>query len=179
VRILGKTKESNQIAVEPIIEGNIVKIHFDYLDHNHGVVLQVLHTGLGNDDIAITGDIMGIKAIEQIVGKGKWNIFPTPPLFERMDVNKLRISRKIFAIIFMIYSFLTMFYTGAYFLIKTFVSYKTYSAPLPSNNLSISIALILTTVISGIMFIETAIVVFRKAVPNLRGIEIYQDEIPN
>jgi hypothetical protein len=45
---------------------SIVNINFDYLDKNHGAVIEVIHTGLSSDDLEIVGDIKGVQKISQV-----------------------------------------------------------------------------------------------------------------
>lgn len=41
-------------------------IDFEYIDKNHGVVFEVIHTGLSSDDLYITGDIKGVQKILEL-----------------------------------------------------------------------------------------------------------------
>src|SRR5207253_2748738 len=38
-------------------------IAFEYLDHNQGALIQLFHTGTGDDDISVDGTIKGVKTI--------------------------------------------------------------------------------------------------------------------
>ena len=42
-----------------------VTITFDYLDHNDGALIQIFHTGMGNDDIQLEGTIKGARSIKR------------------------------------------------------------------------------------------------------------------
>lgn len=45
------------------VEDNSIKISFEFLDFNDGVVLSIYHSGKNSNDIALTGKLIGVKEI--------------------------------------------------------------------------------------------------------------------
>lgn len=70
--IIRSNNKSSNFTLEYFKEDNKVKINFDYLDQNQGVVIQVIHTGKSSKDIEILGDIKGVKSITQRFSYPRW-----------------------------------------------------------------------------------------------------------
>ena len=58
------SKTANQLTCTLLPDLKQAIIQFDYLDKDHGGVIQVIHTGTQSDDIAIVGTIKGVSQIE-------------------------------------------------------------------------------------------------------------------
>lgn len=61
VSVSSQNNLSNQVSVDFSEIDNCAYINFDYLDKDNGVNIQVIHTGISNDDILLSGDIKGAK----------------------------------------------------------------------------------------------------------------------
>jgi hypothetical protein len=51
----------NNIKLQHQNNSKNVYIDFDYLDHNHGSIIQIIHTGLSSDDLNVDGSIIGVQ----------------------------------------------------------------------------------------------------------------------
>lgn len=72
-----ESRQANKSTFE--IENNIVFIDFAYLNHNDGLVLQVLHDGKTNssNEIEVKGEIVGINSFRKISeARGEYFIQP-------------------------------------------------------------------------------------------------------
>ena len=63
--VLFRKNDANQFSIEPCDDEMCVLVRFDYLDHNEGGVIQVLHTGKGSSDIEVCGTIKGAGKLER------------------------------------------------------------------------------------------------------------------
>ena len=57
--VLERSSEANQAMLQLLPDQQTVRIVFDYLDQNEGIVIQVLHTGLSEEDLEFNGSIKG------------------------------------------------------------------------------------------------------------------------
>jgi hypothetical protein len=57
VLILHVSTQGNEVAVEK--KENILNISFEYIDHDQGAVLQLLHDGLETDKVRLLGSVKG------------------------------------------------------------------------------------------------------------------------
>jgi len=64
--VLQVNNVSNNISLRFDPDSTNIFMDFDYLDFNHGTVLQVVHSGLSSKDINISGDIRGVQQIAQL-----------------------------------------------------------------------------------------------------------------
>ena len=55
----------SQFEVEADRGGQVAKLSFDYLDRNHGAVLQIIHSGTSSDDLKVRGAIKGSGSPEE------------------------------------------------------------------------------------------------------------------
>lgn len=51
--------------------GSMATISFQYFDKNHGIVIELLHTGLSPANLEITGKIMGSRPLKRITTESK------------------------------------------------------------------------------------------------------------
>lgn len=59
-------------------------LEFDYLDHGHGAVLQVVHTGTSEEDLEVVGDIKGSSGIQKKdIRVYRYLPLPTPAEFDK------------------------------------------------------------------------------------------------
>jgi hypothetical protein len=65
VSILERTMTFNKLECGLNRERTEATITFDYLDHNDGVLIQIFHSGTGNDDIQLEGTIKGARSIQR------------------------------------------------------------------------------------------------------------------
>lgn len=54
-KIIKDSIPQNKFEKKFIQEENIIEITFEYMDYNHGVVIQVCHDGVNSNDIEVTG----------------------------------------------------------------------------------------------------------------------------
>lgn len=59
VEILALNEEANRLTIS--LEKNEIKVDFDYLDKDNGVVLQIFHTGTSSNDLILYGKIKGSR----------------------------------------------------------------------------------------------------------------------
>jgi hypothetical protein len=67
--IIEQNHPTNSIRVTVTRERDRANVDFDYLDHGHGAVIQVFHTGLKQADLQISGVIQGTKGIKEAKDK--------------------------------------------------------------------------------------------------------------
>lgn len=65
VEILKASNVANQISCDQRPDTKDHRIEFDYLDKEHGAVIQVIHTGITSQDIDVIGQIKGVRSIEK------------------------------------------------------------------------------------------------------------------
>jgi len=65
VSILERTMTFNKLECGLNRERTEATITFDYLDHNDGALIQIFHSGTGNDDIQLEGTIKGARSIQR------------------------------------------------------------------------------------------------------------------
>ncbi len=65
VRVIDCTNRYNKVDTRLDGQRMGAAITFDYLDQNDGALLQIFHTGLGNDDIQLEGTIKGVRSIQR------------------------------------------------------------------------------------------------------------------
>lgn len=63
VKVLQSCGDSANFSVRVSDDRGAVFLDFDYLDKNHGALIQVVHNGKKSEDISIVGDIKGISEI--------------------------------------------------------------------------------------------------------------------
>lgn len=73
-RVIEANNTSSLISCVLQKETNDVILDFVYLDTSHGAVIQVVHTGLRSSDLFITGDIIGVKYVQNANEVTKKNI---------------------------------------------------------------------------------------------------------
>ena len=79
--VLERTLPFNKVECGLNRERTEATITFDYLDHNDGGLIQIFHSGTGNDDIQLEGTIKGARSIQR-------RSLPTPP-------SKKQVSRRL------------------------------------------------------------------------------------
>lgn len=71
-RIIEENKQGvSNFRIVPM--GNSLKIEWDHFDPDQGIKLQLIHTGSSNDQIKITGSVLGAD-LEQVTIKQKWSL---------------------------------------------------------------------------------------------------------
>ena len=53
----------NNFSILPDLQHGEIKIQFDYFHRNEGIVVQLYHTGIGENDLALVGTIKGVARI--------------------------------------------------------------------------------------------------------------------
>jgi hypothetical protein len=66
VSVIERTIPFNKLECGLNRERTEATITFDYLDHNEGALIQVFHSGTGNDDIELRGTIKGARRIQRL-----------------------------------------------------------------------------------------------------------------
>ena len=71
-RIIEENKQGvSNFRIVPM--GKCLKIEWDHFDPGHGIKLQLIHKGSSNDQIEITGSVLGAD-LEQVILKQKWSL---------------------------------------------------------------------------------------------------------
>ena len=65
VTVIDRTIPFNKLECGLNRERTEATITFDYLDHNEGALIQIFHSGTGNDDIQLEGTIKGARSIRR------------------------------------------------------------------------------------------------------------------
>ena len=65
VSVLERTMVFNKLECGLNRERTEATITFDFLDHNDGALIQIFHSGTGNDDIELEGTIKGARSIRR------------------------------------------------------------------------------------------------------------------
>lgn len=73
VKVIAENYFANNVQLQHKNNSKDIYISFDYLDHNHGIIIQIIHTGLASDDLTVEGSIIGIEKLirldpNQIIG---------------------------------------------------------------------------------------------------------------
>jgi hypothetical protein len=84
VSVLERTTPHNQFDHALKKDRTEASLTFEYLDHNEGALLQVFHTGTGNEDIQIEGTIKGVPRMRGLPVKSppfsrhrpRWIVIP-------------------------------------------------------------------------------------------------------
>jgi hypothetical protein len=79
VKILVSNHSSNQFEVIVSDDKKCAYIQFDYLDQQQGAVIQIIHTGIGSNDLHLTGDIKGAKISRKRLSKTTSQPWANPP----------------------------------------------------------------------------------------------------
>lgn len=98
------------------IDKNEINVSFEYIDHNEGIILQIYHTGRGNDDITIQGNIKSVKRIKRKNNISFWEK-PFIYLINKFDYNKVkRFSKYLRGISIILFSLLfPLIYLSSFF----------------------------------------------------------------
>lgn len=69
------SNESNGIKLDPDYDIDYaissIDVSFDYLDPNEAVVVQIYHTGIGSEQLTLSGAVRGIKNLNQVYDYGE------------------------------------------------------------------------------------------------------------
>lgn len=63
--ILTRTRNSNGFIAKLDEDQKSIALDFDYLDHNDGVVLRIVHTGYSKNSLSLHGSIIAIKSFKK------------------------------------------------------------------------------------------------------------------
>jgi hypothetical protein len=87
VKLLAVNNPSSQFSLEFADDKSCAYLSFDYLDNKQGAVIQVVHSGISSDDIIVTGDVKGVKALKRRLSVPRWITLlesRTPSLLKRL-----------------------------------------------------------------------------------------------
>jgi hypothetical protein len=87
---------ANNFAIAIAPDQRSVVVSFDYLDFNEGVVLQILHTGRTDEDIKLSGRVMGAGIPRGV------SVDSASLVFTRMCGGRTRIPKMIWFMVFVI-----------------------------------------------------------------------------
>ena len=69
-KVLYVQNPANQFSISPSDDHSFVKLQFEYIDKDEGGVIQIIHTGISEEDIDIRGKIKGVgRPIKKSVPK--------------------------------------------------------------------------------------------------------------
>jgi len=83
VKVIQINSEPSRFGAILSDDGKASLLTFDFLDHDQGAVIQVIHTGTGNNDLSILGTIKGAGAPTKRKTRGAYLPLPTTPGFDR------------------------------------------------------------------------------------------------
>jgi hypothetical protein len=84
IKRLAVNNEASGFAVSLENDMGSARIEFDYLDREHGAVLQVVHTGKRSEDLDLVGAIKGVETLQcRQVQFTKYLPLPTPASFDK------------------------------------------------------------------------------------------------
>jgi hypothetical protein len=136
-------------------------IDFDYLDKNHGAVLQIMHTGLSSRDITVEGSVKGVNKIYSKNIETVW-LPLTPKKFDRKFSPLMRRRISIFL----------NFSLSAIVLAMGFTILSRSTPRTPDYEKTI----LVFQVIFMMTFLVARIVNVYKSTPP-KGLEIFEDEL--
>jgi hypothetical protein len=90
VEIIQTNNSASQVETSLDPDGKSALIAFDFLDHNQGVVVQIIHTGVSGDALTVQGTIKGAGTPLRMAIKGHLLPLPTSPNFDRKLTAKTR-----------------------------------------------------------------------------------------
>lgn len=83
VRVVQVSGESSRFEAALDGEGKAAYLRFDFLDRDHGAVVQIVHTGASSDDLSVVGTIKGAGTPVRRTTRGAYLPLPTPIEFDR------------------------------------------------------------------------------------------------
>jgi hypothetical protein len=67
-KVLYAKNPANQFSISTSDDNSLIKLQFEYIDNDEGAVIQIIHTGVSEEDIDIHGTIKGVgKPIKKSV----------------------------------------------------------------------------------------------------------------
>ncbi len=72
--ILSNNNPSSVIRCINSPDMKYTNIVFDYIDQHQGAVFQIIHDGLGINDLEITGDIKGVKTVRRVKAAKRYSL---------------------------------------------------------------------------------------------------------
>lgn len=83
VKVVQVSGEPSRFEAVLSDNGKAAYLRFDFLDHDHGAVVQVVHTGASGADLTVAGTIKGAGAPVKRRVRGVWLPLPTTADFDR------------------------------------------------------------------------------------------------
>lgn len=71
-KVVSESSLATQFHITPMPNGMRVTIGFDYLDHNDGAVVQLVHTGTSDREVQVTGSIKGAGRPKERKDRPPW-----------------------------------------------------------------------------------------------------------
>jgi hypothetical protein len=85
-KIIFSKNPVNKFDIELSTDHKTVKILFDYIDEDEGVIIQILHNGKKPHDIGVRGTIKGVKEITCTTGSAAYSNTIISRFFRRLSV---------------------------------------------------------------------------------------------
>jgi len=129
-KILKVIEPANQFMIYIAEDKSHINMHFEYLDKDQGAIIQLLHTGISENDVKILGKIKGVGEPKQIKYTGRsrdclpstvlifWLGFPILPMIIGI-INGNLFVENIFEDVINTALFLMMWWGLLYFILKT------------------------------------------------------------
>ena len=154
--IITETETSNKFDIN-MLDKNTIKVTFDYVETNDGIVVQIIHTGI-KDDVKLSCKIKGGKPLKQYIKDEK--IFKVIKVLRMNFIEKINLFSSI--LIGMTYFFMGCFMIFAGIWKKIHpedISLRMLDATNASNNEGANVAIVCGIVILfGSLFIISSMV---------------------
>jgi hypothetical protein len=83
VKVVQINSGPSKFEALPSADGREALLRFDFLDHDHGAVLQIIHTGPSHTDLTVVGTIKGAGPPVKTGVRGGFLPLPTSAAFDR------------------------------------------------------------------------------------------------
>jgi hypothetical protein len=95
VKVVQVSHEPSLFTIHLADDGTSAALRFDFLDHDHGAVMQVIHTGSSGSALTVTGTIKGAGTPVKRTIRGAYLPLPTSAAFDRRlkPSSRRRITR--------------------------------------------------------------------------------------
>lgn len=160
---------ANQLRVDVDPSGNFATISFDYLDRNHGGIIEFVHTGKTVWSVKVVGSIKGVSRLQnKRIGviepkQGRLPNFVGQLLFGFMGLAMLGFGGSI-----LVWAVISIFFPGHNW------SLRTVQTPVDLRLVFMLLAGILLTSAAFFLFYITR----DLSVVEPKGLEIYDEDVP-
>ncbi len=107
-QIIYSTNSINNFSLTPDLQSGEIGISFDYFDRNEGIVIQIYHTGVSNDNVILSGTVKGVSRVVKASTEEDYYLhLVTAPIDSALNRIKSRMARVI-VIVFLIPIFIAL-----------------------------------------------------------------------